>query len=371
MARIDPTALNALRARARREIDEGLLPACQFALGYEGEIVHAETLGDASDETRFSIFSATKPVVAAAIWTLLDEGKLEVGERVADRVPEFGTNEKAAITIEQVMLHTSGFPAAPLGPPAWLEREKRLAAFSRWRLNWEPGTRYEYHATSAHWVLAELLERITDRDFRDAVAARVTEPLGLPRLLGIPRGEQDDVAELVATGEFATPDELEAVFGVRELPATEVNEDVLLFFNDPGTRALGVPGGGGIARAIDLAMFYQGLLHNPGEVWSGPLLDDVRGRVRNRLPDPLMGVPANRTLGLVQAGEDGKAHLRGFGRRVSPRTFGHNGAGGQLAWADPESGLSFAYLTNGLDRHEIRQPRRGTALSSLAAECVQ
>ena len=64
---------------------------------------------------------------------------------------------------------------------------------------------------------------------------------------------------------------------------------------------------------------------------------------------------------------DNGASLRGFGKTNSPRTFGHNGAGGQLAWADPATGLSFIYLTNGLDRHMVRQARRGVALSSIAA----
>ena len=89
----------------------------------------------------------------------------------------------------------------------------------------------------------------------------------------------------------------------------------------------------------------------------------------NSLPDP-MGVPANRSLGLILAGDDGRSHLRGLGRTVSPLAFGHNGAGGQLAWADPATGLSLGYVTEGYDRHEIRQPRRGTAISSIAAECV-
>jgi CubicO group peptidase (beta-lactamase class C family) len=80
-----------------------------------------------------------------------------------------------------------------------------------------------------------------------------------------------------------------------------------------------------------------------------------------------MGVPANRSLGLIVAGDDGRSHIRGLGRTVSPRAFGHNGAGGQLAWADPATGLSLGYVTDGYDRNEIRQPRRGTALSSLAA----
>jgi CubicO group peptidase (beta-lactamase class C family) len=91
--------------------------------------------------------------------------------------------------------------------------------------------------------------------------------------------------------------------------------------------------------------------------------------VRNNLPDPA-GVPANRSLGLILAGDDGRSNMRGMGRTVSPRAFGHNGAGGQLAWADPESGLSLGYVTNGYDVHAIREPRRGTSIASLAAVCA-
>jgi CubicO group peptidase (beta-lactamase class C family) len=251
----------------------------------------------------------------------------------------------------------------------WNTREGRLSAFAKWRLNWEPGTRYEYHATSAHWVLAELIYRITGQDHREFIAQRVTGPLGLPRLqVGTPVDDQQDVATLVVTGDMATPDELEQAFGVREMPVTEVTEDALLAWNQPEVRAVGVPGGGGIGRASDLALFYQALLHNPGNLWPRDLLADVTGRVRNRLPDPLMGVPANRSLGLVLAGDDGKSAQRGFGRTVSPATFGHNGAGGQLAWADPTTGVSFCYFTNGLDRHVIREGRRGVALGSMAGE---
>src|SRR4029077_10045255 len=98
--------------------------------------------------------------------------------------------------------------------------------------NWEPGTRFEYHATSAHWVLAELIERMSGTDFRDFVRTRVIEPLGLSGLqLGVPPGEQGDINALVATGAPATPDELEAVLGIRALPMTEVTTDALLDFN--------------------------------------------------------------------------------------------------------------------------------------------
>jgi len=81
-------------------------------------------------------------------------------------------------------------------------------------------------------------------------------------------------------------------------------------------------------------------------------------------------VPANRGLGVVIAGDDGKAPFRGFGHTQGPRTFGHNGAAGQICWADPDSGLSFSYLTNGNDVHMLRQARRTIGISSRAAVCA-
>ena len=166
-------------------------------------------------------------------------------------------------------------------------------------------------------------------------------------------------------GEEATPEEMEATFGVRQLIGREFIEELVLWFNEPEAREVGVPGAGGFGRAADLALFYQELLHNPNGIWKPELLADVTGHVRSRLPDP-MKVPANRSLGLLLAGDDGYANIRGLGRTVSPGAFGHNGAGGQLAWADPATGLSLGYTTNGYDRHAVRQPRRGTSIGSIA-----
>ena len=369
MAELQQSRINALISRAQREVDEGLLPSCQVALAYDGEIVAEAAFGDATSDSRYVIFSATKPFVASTVWTLIAEGVVDITEPVATYFSDFGAEGKSDITVEQVMLHTSGFPHAPMGPPTWSSRAARQQRMSSWRLNWEPGTRFEYHPSSAHWVLAEIIEAVTGNDFRDEVETRVTSPAGLPRIVGISPDEQDDIKDLVLVGEPATPDELEATFGVRELPASEVNDDAILRFNESDVREVGVPGGGGVSRARDLAMFYQELLHNAAGIWPTDLLADWTGTVRNTLPDP-MSVPANRSLGLILAGDDGKSNLRGLGRSVSPQAFGHNGAGGQLAWADPISGLSLGYVTNGYDRHEIRQPRRGTAIGTLAGLCT-
>jgi CubicO group peptidase (beta-lactamase class C family) len=189
--------------------------------------------------------------------------------------------------------------------------------------------------------------------------------------LGVPPDQQDGIATLVACGEPPDADEIERLFGVREIPLGEVTEEALLHFNEPDVRAVGVPGGGGVARASDVALYYQALLHNPDGMWKAEVLADGTGVVRNTFPDPLIGgIPANRTRGLVVAGDDGKSAFRGFGRTVSARAFGHMGAGGQVAWADPETGLSFCYLTNGLDANLLRSGRRGTSLSSKAAVCA-
>jgi CubicO group peptidase (beta-lactamase class C family) len=366
---LDREAMDALVARARREIDDGLLPSCQLAIGFRGEIVLDVALGAATPDTRYVIFSCTKALVASAIWLLIGDDRLDPSARVAEIIPEFATNGKDVVTVEQLLVHTSGFPRAPLGPPDWYTREARLERFGRWRLNFPPGTKFEYHPTSAHWVLAEVLERISGTDYRVFIRRRILEPLGLTRLaLGVPENQQGDIAPLSGCGEPATPDELEAAVGVRELPLTEVTEPVLLGFNRPENVALGVPGGGAVSTAADFALFYQALLDDPGNVWARDVRLDGISEIRNRFPDE-RGVRANRTLGLVVAGDDGQSAARGMGYTVSPATFGHNGAGGQVAWADPATGLSFVYFTNGLDRNVLREWRRTSGLASRAARC--
>ena len=367
--KVDVQRVAELVKRCRREVDDGFLPSCQIAIGFGGEIVVDETIGDALPDTRYCFFSATKPFVAAAIWQLLSENLVQLEAPISSYLPEFAQNGKAEITVEQVMLHTSGFPHAPMGPNVWATVESRRQRMAEWRLNWEPGTRYEYHPTSAHWVLAEVINEVTGEPYADEIHRRVTAPLGLPRVLGIDLESQEGIADLTLCEGEATPDELEAVFGVRSMPPSEVNDETIVRFNDPETRAVGVPGGGGYGRAADLAGFYQALLHNPGNVWDSTMLDNAVGQVHNNLPDP-MGVPANRGLGVILAGDDGMANRRGLGRTVSTRAFGHNGVGGQIAFCDPDTGLSFAYTTDGLDRHQIRQPRRGTSIASLAANCA-
>ncbi len=326
------------------------MPACQLAVARDGELAAFDTFGAATNNTRFCIFSATKPLVASAVWLLIGDGSVDISRAACEYVPELAHDGLEHVTVEQVLLHTAGFPNAETRADVSDAAERR-AQFARWRLEWDPGTRFEYHAGSAHWVLADIIERVTRYDFRDFVEQRVCAPLQLPRLLGIAVDDQDDIAPLVAIGAVDPGDHT-------------------LQLNDPAVRAAGLPGGGAITTAADLARFYQALLHDPGGLWDDAVLRDATSHIRCAFDDPLMGVPVNRTLGLVVAGNDGQHILRYaiFGSGCSPGSFGHAGVHAQVAWADPESGISFVYLNNAVTDDQMRAGMRANRLASIAAD---
>ena len=110
------------------------------------------------------------------------------------------------------------------------------------------------------------------------------------------------------------------------------------------------------------------MLHNSGDMLRPEVRQDAMV-VRQRHPD-WTGTPSCRSRAFVLAGDDGKAGRRGHARNASPGAFGHSGAKGQIAWADPATGVSFAYLTNGMDRNELAALRRSTALSTKALDCA-
>lgn len=366
--RLDPTRVDALRARAQREIDDGHIPSCQFALALAGKVVVHETLGDATPDSRYSIFSATKPIVASVIWQLMAEGLLDPAQRIAHWWPGFAQRGKEQITLEQVMLHTSGVPNAEVDMAA--DRDHRIQQMEQWSLEWEPGTKFEYHALSAHWVLAELITRLTGEDHRVAVRRRVLDPLGLDRFeLGVPLERQHDIRRLVASGEPPTPADVGRALGLDieiELPPVNFTLDM---FEDAAVREAGVPGAGGVSDAGSLARFYLALLDDQNGLWDPAILHDVTTNVRNRMPN-LLGFLAMRTLGLETAGDDATSRYRVGSGATSPVTFGHGGAAGQIAWADPVSGLVFVFLHNGIDRDFLREARRSIELSALAAASV-
>jgi CubicO group peptidase (beta-lactamase class C family) len=248
----------------------------------------------------------------------------------------------------------------------WTDAAERQRAFAMWPLEWEPGTRFEYHAVSAHWVLAAIIEARTGMPFQRYLRERILDRLGLDSLyVGLPPELNNRVADI----EYVMPPaEPPGGWGV-------VSPEFVLRFNDPAVRAVGVPGAGGFGTAAGLALFYQSLVRGGAAPDNGQVLrpetiawaTSVRSTSRHR--DPVQDIPVNRGLSVVIAGDDGAAHMRGFGRGASSAAFGHGGAGGQIAWGDPTSGISVGYCTNGFV-DALTSGRRMTAVGSLAAACA-
>lgn len=362
MTGIQPARLDLLLRRVRLEVDEGTLPSAQVAVASDGELVASETFGRSTPSTRYILQSVGRTIVAAAVWKLIGEGLLDVDERVAEIVPEFATNGKDIVTVEQVLTHTAGFPFAPLGYPKMKDRASRLEAFAKWRLTYEPGTQLQWHLTSAAWVIAEVIERRTGLPFADYLRREIVEPLGLSIELGVPVARQ--------AGTVAMPEATD-----RERDDQEVDPWGPWYLADPEVLAAGEPSHSTVATAADVALFFQALFHSG--LWSPEAVaEGTRSRVR-MVPEgeEIYGgraTPAEVGLFVTVAGDDGSAtFLPSVG---SPATFGHGGAPCQVSFMDPEVGVSFAFLTNGYPLSGYDYSRSGRArianIANLAADLM-
>ncbi len=367
---IDPAGLQRLRDYVRSEVASGL-PSAQLAVGRRGriaavacygEVTRGGRSGPAEADTLYCIYSSTKGIVGAAAWALIEDGLLDIEERVSAIVPQFLSNGTEQVTVRQVLTHTAGFPYAPMHPDLWEDRARRQERMDYWRLTWEPDSRFEYHATSAHWTLAEIISQRTGEDFRDYVRQRLLSPMGLPDLwVGLPDEQHHRAADVVYTEPPVEP----------EGGWTETNPDTVLHFNLPSQRRSGCPGAAGFGGAGELALFYQRLVspaesgdHAPLEAETIEYATRVLTDDRHRTPE---GLPVNRALAVVVAGD--RPADRGFAPTASARAFGHGGAGGQIAWGDPESGFSLGFVTNGFVPPEA-QEARSREINRLAGECM-
>src|SRR3954469_9229729 len=172
----------------REHIEQGRYPGAQIALARNGQLALFRTYGDArteggraaaSDNTLFLLFSQTKVLTSAAVWTLVEDGRLSFMDRVADHLPEFAARGKGDITLHQVMTHQGGCPGGDVSQATWTDHARMRAEVCDFSLEWTPGSRLHYHGRAAHLGQARVTEAIPGQVFRDVIRERVIEPLGL------------------------------------------------------------------------------------------------------------------------------------------------------------------------------------------------
>ncbi|MCX7365697.1 MAG: serine hydrolase [Alphaproteobacteria bacterium] len=302
----------------------------------------------AADDTLWLLYSNTKVVTAVALWALAERGLFSFSDRIADHVPEFKKNAKGNITVLQTITHQAGFPNAVVGPDAWADHKRLREVVCDFPLEWSPGSKVHYHGLTAHWTLGVLIEAVTGRDFRDVIRETVTEPLGLSRELYVGLPEE-------AFGRAADMHEPKSVGGGFQ-PSADANS--------AAWRKGGAPGGAGYGTARAMAALYQMMLQG-GELNGTRLISPrmlqyaIRNHTGDRI-DEFMGMPMHRGLGPHLRGTT--ENVRGLGAIASPRAFGHGGVGTSYCWGDPDSGVSFAYITN----NRIPDPWHSKRLDQVA-----
>ncbi len=332
-------------------------PGAQLAVARHGKLALYRGFGRATvdpsrlvdERTLFPLFSNTKVITAAAVWTLVEEGKLRFSDPVADHVGGFEAHGKDGVTVAHLLTHQAGFPAAEVAPECFMDRERLRRAVCDFKLEWPPGSHSSYHRTAAHWAVAVLIETITGNDFRDEIRKRVIEPLGLAQemFLGLPETEDHRAA---------------AMYMPRQTEMWPLDPMVAT----PLFRRAGIPGAGGYATARAMAVFYQMMAQ--GGVWDGVrivsprMIEYVTRDFTGDLVDDYTGYAMHRGLGPFSRGQSGHPGLGAIGH---PRTFGHSGVGTSFCWADPTSGLSFAFLSN-CRRDNVWNNKRMDTLSTLA-----
>lgn len=348
-----PAAVRELRAYAEEHMRRESLPALQLALAH-GPHRLSVSLG-CRDTTRFCVYSISKPIFASALWRLADAEGFDFSARVGELVPDLRSCPVGGVRLSDVMSHMGGFPNATADLHRLSDSRTRAAAIAEWELEWEPGSRFEYHAVSAHWVLATVVSALTGEEHDDALHRLVTAGLGLPhRILGVV--DPSDYLAPLLTADVSAED--------------AASWEMLLALGSQPGMAAGVPGAGCVMTAAEVAEVYQAFLGNSAGLWRADILAQVTSEVVDDYWDDYAEVTANRSVGFAIAGATEDAVRRGFGRRSSPQAFGHGGAGGQIAWADPATGLSFSCVSNGLITDARRIEQFEVEMSDLAAACI-
>jgi CubicO group peptidase (beta-lactamase class C family) len=348
----------------------------QLAVHVAGERVVDACHGMAPDAL-LPVFSSSKGASAVVIALLVERGQLELDATVASYWPEFAQRGKGAVTVRQLLSHQAGLNGVDGGFTAeeLLAHDPLAERLAAQRPLWRPGARVEYHAVTIGTMADELVRRTDGRPLAEVLRDDVAAPRGIDVWMGTPESEDHRVLDCQppTDGEFAAfladpPAGLDLAGGTgsvssASLPAGGIL-DLFVRVNGEEFRRVGPPAAGMLATARGLAALYAALHH---EVAGQPRLvgdETIAAMSQIQVSGPELGSGLQVRFGVL------------FQLPFSPRwpfgsyrAFGHDGAGGSLAFCDPVGDVAFGYTVRRLPLPGGMDPR-AVELSRLVRAAV-
>ncbi|MNS31495.1 Beta-lactamase precursor [compost metagenome] len=368
-----PTRFNAVKdAFAANFVDapEGLNElAARFSVTIDGEVAVDLWAGSAdlagtkpfAEDTLVPVFSTGKAVMALMIARCVDKGLLSYEDRVADHWPAFGAAGKGQLTVGQLMSHQSGLPGFSDGvePEIWFDRQAVLNKLAAQAPLWEPGTASGYHPITIGYLAGELFRIVDGRSMGTALREDFAQPFDLDLWIGLPEREHGRVAQMRKPA--AAPD-LGPIDAIKKAA-----------FLDRGSA----PGGRG-STEWRMAEIPSANLHGTARDLARMMSVIATGGALDELPvlsqETLTQATRERIHGQDKvlpyvmswaAGFTRNAGLNVFG--PNPQAVGHCGWGGSMAFADPTTGISAAYVMTRQSPHLIGDPRALRLIEALYA----
>ncbi len=322
-------------------------------------------------DTPVLVWSATKGPAAACVLHAMQERGLSLMDRVAEVWPEFAQEGKEQVTLGQALCHEAGVPVLDRKADVF-DHDAVAAAIAAQAPHWQPGTAHGYGPRVYGYLLDELVRRIAGRTLGDYWRGEFATPLGLDFWVGLPPELQGAVSSVFppksappAGDRFYTAFGTAGSFSARAFASPEGLHTVASM-NTPEARAASLPGFGGIGSARALGKFYAMLASGgslEGRTYFAPHTLDWMTTTLTQGDDRVLLTETAFSAGFMRdpTGSQGKLR-KTFG--ASELAFGHPGAGGSHAFADPARRLSFAYVMNQMEPGVLPS---GKALRMVAA----
>jgi CubicO group peptidase (beta-lactamase class C family) len=306
-------------------------------------------------DTVVLVWSATKGIGSACVLHALQQQKIELNRTVAEFWPEFGQAGKDKLTVAQLLSHQAGLCALDQRVDV-LDYGGVIRALEAQAPLWPAGTGHGYHARTFGFLLDELMRRIAGKTLSDYWQENFARPLKLDFWIGLPEEQNSRVATIYAA-KSGKPPEPAKFYRDLVTPGTLARKaftspyglNVISKMNDPHIRTQPNVSFGGIGSASSLAKFYS-VLANGGELDGQSFFSqETIQRMTMTLSDGVdrvFQIPTAFSAGFMK--DSREVARRMFG--PSAISFGHPGAGGAQAFADPENKIAFAYVMNQMEQ---------------------